>query len=284
MTWRRRPAVYEVPVIQAAPLSPVFSDDPHAPAGAGLWARFTNASWHRKWERMPLFFTVLGARRGGRGVAVRDHPDVPDQVERPDDRVGQAVHAARAGRPRHLHPRGLLQLPLADDPPVPLRDRALRRVLQARRVGVRPSVPVGIAPHRPRPRARGRQVSRTSGTCGTSTIRARSRRSRSCRRTRTSLPTSSNGRSSRSASTSMAMLGVPYGDAVTRAEAMARTQATEIADDIVTAGGPTGAAGQGDRRAHRVPPATGARHQERDGRTHAVVAPQAAAAAPAGSR
>ncbi len=61
MTWASRPARYEVPVIQAAPLSPVYSDDPHAPAGAGLWARFTNASWHRKWERMPLFFSVMTA-------------------------------------------------------------------------------------------------------------------------------------------------------------------------------------------------------------------------------
>ena len=29
--------------------------------------------------------------------------------------------ALAAGRPRHLHPRGLLQLPLADDPPLPVR-------------------------------------------------------------------------------------------------------------------------------------------------------------------
>ena len=64
------------------------------------------------------------------------------------------------GGPRHLHPRGLLQLPLADDPPVPLRDRALRRVLQAGRVRLRPPVPVGLAPHRAGPGARGRQVSR----------------------------------------------------------------------------------------------------------------------------
>jgi len=60
-TWATRPATYEVPVIQAAPLSPTFTDDPHAPAGAGLWARFTSATWHRKWERMPLFFSVMTA-------------------------------------------------------------------------------------------------------------------------------------------------------------------------------------------------------------------------------
>ena len=60
-TWANRPAAYEVPVIQAAPLSPEYFDDPHAPAGVGAWARFTNASWHRKWERMPLFFSVMTA-------------------------------------------------------------------------------------------------------------------------------------------------------------------------------------------------------------------------------
>ena len=60
-TWAGRPAAYHVPVIQAAPLSPAYADDPHAPTGAGLWARFTGATWHRKWERMPLFFTVMTA-------------------------------------------------------------------------------------------------------------------------------------------------------------------------------------------------------------------------------
>ena len=41
-------------------------------------------------------FTVLVARRGDRRVAVRDPADVPDRRQRPDDRDGQAVHAARA--------------------------------------------------------------------------------------------------------------------------------------------------------------------------------------------
>ena len=58
MTWKRRPAVYEVPVIQAAPLSkeiPVHA----APETGGAWARFTSLLWHRTWERLPLTFTVL---------------------------------------------------------------------------------------------------------------------------------------------------------------------------------------------------------------------------------
>ncbi len=58
MTWKRRPGKYEEPVIQAAPLAMLPA--PQAPAGApvGLWARFTAARWHRRWEGMPLTFTV----------------------------------------------------------------------------------------------------------------------------------------------------------------------------------------------------------------------------------
>jgi cytochrome c oxidase cbb3-type subunit I/II len=40
----------------------------------------------------------------------------------------------------------------------------------------------------------------------------------------------------------MAMLGVPYGDAVTRAPEMARTQAAAIAAEIERQGGPSGLA------------------------------------------
>jgi len=38
----------------------------------------------------------------------------------------------------------------------------------------------------------------------------------------------------------MAMLGVPYGDAINKAEPMARAQAAEIAADIERSGGPAG--------------------------------------------
>ncbi len=46
--------------------------------------------------------------------------------------------AAAPGGPRHLRAGRLLQLPLADDPPVPRRDRALRPLLGGRRVRLRP--------------------------------------------------------------------------------------------------------------------------------------------------
>ena len=50
---------------------------------------------------------------------------------------------AGARRPRHLYPRGLLQLPLADDPAVARRDRALRPLFAGRRKRLRPSFQFG---------------------------------------------------------------------------------------------------------------------------------------------
>jgi cytochrome c oxidase cbb3-type subunit I/II len=59
-TWKTRPATYEEPVIQAAALSKDYRDAPAArPAGA--LARFTQAAWHRTWERLPLTFTIMVA-------------------------------------------------------------------------------------------------------------------------------------------------------------------------------------------------------------------------------
>ncbi|MBI1809399.1 MAG: cytochrome-c oxidase, cbb3-type subunit I [Gemmatimonadetes bacterium] len=58
MTWKRRPAAYDVPVVTAAPLD-LSTPEPHAPAGTGVYARFVGLGWHRRWEGMPLFFSVM---------------------------------------------------------------------------------------------------------------------------------------------------------------------------------------------------------------------------------
>ncbi|HEY5546467.1 MAG TPA: cytochrome-c oxidase, cbb3-type subunit I, partial [Gemmatimonadaceae bacterium] len=59
-TWRARPAAYAVPVIQAAPLpKKVVVAPARAPVPAGAWARFTSLGWHRRWEGLPITFTVL---------------------------------------------------------------------------------------------------------------------------------------------------------------------------------------------------------------------------------
>ena len=65
MTWRKRPATYDVPVIQAPRLTKEYVELPghgtHAPAPAGAFARFVAMGWHRAWERLPLTFTVMTA-------------------------------------------------------------------------------------------------------------------------------------------------------------------------------------------------------------------------------
>ncbi|HVP37799.1 MAG TPA: cytochrome-c oxidase, cbb3-type subunit I [Candidatus Saccharimonadales bacterium] len=61
MTWRARPKVYEEPVIQAPPLAGRVPEEAGAARPAGAWARFTALGWHRRWEGLPLTFTVMVA-------------------------------------------------------------------------------------------------------------------------------------------------------------------------------------------------------------------------------
>ena len=58
-TWQARPATYEVPMVSSAKLVKETHDAHPAPAGEGLLARFQSARWHRRWEGLPLTFTVL---------------------------------------------------------------------------------------------------------------------------------------------------------------------------------------------------------------------------------
>ena len=61
MTWRARPARYAEPVVQAPPLPRGYAREPGAAAPAGAWKRFTSLGWHRRWEGLPLTFTVMTA-------------------------------------------------------------------------------------------------------------------------------------------------------------------------------------------------------------------------------
>ena len=65
MTWRMRPAKYEVPVIRAAKLSKYCDDGPAAVSRLSANTqvghagdRFLQGHWHRRWERLPVRFTV----------------------------------------------------------------------------------------------------------------------------------------------------------------------------------------------------------------------------------
>ncbi len=68
MTWTTRPAKYEIVVHKAAPLSSKYPDKSDekskfkSSAGIGHTINlFRQMRWHRKWEGMPLVFTVLVA-------------------------------------------------------------------------------------------------------------------------------------------------------------------------------------------------------------------------------
>jgi cytochrome c oxidase cbb3-type subunit I/II len=60
MTWRRRPARYAESMNQAPALAKRYSPTPVLqPAPAGFWTSFVNLTWHRTIERLPITFTVL---------------------------------------------------------------------------------------------------------------------------------------------------------------------------------------------------------------------------------
>ena len=88
---------------------------------------------------------------------------VPAVLPRGDQRAHRrAQAAARPGtrRARHLHPRGLQHLPLADDPTAAGRNRALWTLLGGRRVRLRPPLPLGFQANRTGPGASGRALQR----------------------------------------------------------------------------------------------------------------------------
>jgi cytochrome c oxidase cbb3-type subunit I/II len=60
MTWRARPTTYAVPVIHAAPLAKAWKEPVvAAPVGEGIIGWVRAMRYHRKWEAMPVTFTVL---------------------------------------------------------------------------------------------------------------------------------------------------------------------------------------------------------------------------------
>ena len=67
-TWKNRPASFEAPVIQAAPLSKTYDDGPPPESRlkgkpvlnlAHSLDKFEQAHWHRVWERLPVKFTAV---------------------------------------------------------------------------------------------------------------------------------------------------------------------------------------------------------------------------------
>ena len=60
-TWRARPKTYVEPVFQAPALAREAPEAHAGPQPGGLWARFVAARWHRRWEALPITFTVMTA-------------------------------------------------------------------------------------------------------------------------------------------------------------------------------------------------------------------------------
>ena len=87
---------------------------------------------HRWLEASRVTFTVLAFVAVLIGGLVEIIPMFLIKAKRADHRQREALHAAGSAGPRHLHPRRLRRLPFANDPAVPFRNRALRRILQGR--------------------------------------------------------------------------------------------------------------------------------------------------------
>jgi cytochrome c oxidase cbb3-type subunit I/II len=59
MTWKKRPATYDVPVIKAARLGAPAPEPSSRVAGEGILGWVANMRYHRRFEAMPIVFTVL---------------------------------------------------------------------------------------------------------------------------------------------------------------------------------------------------------------------------------
>jgi len=58
MTWKARPKTYEEPQVSAPPLAKAYEEH-RVPETGGVISKFANLNWHRRWEGLPLLFTVM---------------------------------------------------------------------------------------------------------------------------------------------------------------------------------------------------------------------------------
>ena len=121
-------------------------------------------AWHRALEGRPTQFALLTFASVFIGGVVEYVPTALIRSNVPTICVGPPVHAAGTRRPRPLHPRRLRRLPFADGAADAGRDRAVRRVLQGRRVRLRPPVSVGLEADGTGPASRRAASTPTRGT------------------------------------------------------------------------------------------------------------------------
>ena len=138
------------PILVPAPETipePVPDQTPDTAAGEGLSPWASSTSTGKSSRRTRGLLAVLIAIMVSFGGLAEILPLFNDaQTVKPAPGVKPYERAAPGGQGR-LCARGLLPVPLADDPHAALRDAALRQILRGRRIRVRPTVPVGLEAH-----------------------------------------------------------------------------------------------------------------------------------------
>jgi cytochrome c oxidase cbb3-type subunit I/II len=239
MTWKKRPATYDVPVVRAARLGAPPPVPSSRVAGEGLLGWVSSMRYHRKWEAMPITFTVLTALAVIVASLFEIIPTFLIKSNVP------TIASVKPYTPLELHGRDLY-----------IREgcfnchsqmiRPLRYETERYGEYSKPGESVYDHPFLWGSRRIGPDLAREGGKypnlwhvrhfANPREIAAKS-----------IMPSYANFQANPidwsvipKRVEVMAMLGVPYGEAVNNAEAMAKAQAREIADDIAKSGGPTG--------------------------------------------
>ncbi len=242
MTWRRRPATYAVPIVTAPALEKRYVPEPAYPAGVkpptSLWGRFASAAWHRTWERMPIMFTVLTVVavvvaslfeilptfliKSNVPTIASVKPYTPLELAGRDMYIAEGCfncHSQMVRPFRHETERfGEYSKPGESVYEHPF-------LWGSRRIGPDLARVGGKYPHLWHVRHFDEPTSITARSIMPAYPHF--------------LTKTINFEQIQSRVDAMAMLGVPYGDAVTRAPEMARAQAAEIAAEIERQGGPS---------------------------------------------
>ncbi len=238
MTWKARPKVLEEPVVQAAPLERPVKATP-VPATGGAWARFRSVGWHRRWEGLPLTFTVWVVV----AVAVASLFEIL-----PTFLIRSNVPSIAS-----VHPYTPLELAGRD---LYIREgcfnchsqmiRPLRYETERYGEYSKPGEFVYDHPFLWGSRRIGPDLAREGGK-RSALWHLRHFEDPRAVTPRSIMPKYAHLESShldfagiQSHVDAMAMLGVPYGDAIHHAPEMARAQAAQIAADLVAQGGPQG--------------------------------------------
>jgi cytochrome c oxidase cbb3-type subunit I/II len=239
MTWRARPATYDVPIIRAPALTKAYTEPEQAPVTGGLLARFNSLRFHRDWERMPIVFTVLVIVAVAIASLFEIIPTFLIKSNVP------TIASVKPYTPLELHGRDLY-----------IREgcfnchsqmvRPFRHETERYGEYSKPGESVYDHPFLWGSRRIGPDLAREGGKYPSlwhvrHFANPRDIAAKSIMPAYPELATNDIKWSVIQRRVEvMAMLGVPYGEAVTRAEAMARAQATEVAADIAASGGPAG--------------------------------------------